>query len=298
MDVTLSLAAIQMSMSDSRIDNVSTAERLVRQAASDGAKIILIPELFEGEYFCKEQDAQHQQRAQTIDENPTIAHFQKVAAELNVVLPLSVYERAGNALFNTVVMVDADGSQMGVYRKSHIPDGPGYSEKFYFSPGDTGFRVWATRHGRIGVGICWDQWFPEAARAMALQGAECILYPTAIGSEPQEPTWDSSRHWQRVMQGHAAANLMPVMAANRIGREVQNKIEINFYGSSFIADNTGALVAEAGRDTEEVIHASFDRSALSTLRSSWGLFRDRRPELYGALLTLDGSESYFSHPTK
>ena len=298
MDVTLSLAAIQMSMSDSRIDNVSTAERLVRQAASDGAKIILIPELFEGEYFCKEQDAQHQQRAQTIDENPTIAHFQKVAAELNVVLPLSVYERAGNALFNTVVMVDADGSQMGVYRKSHIPDGPGYSEKFYFSPGDTGFRVWATRHGRIGVGICWDQWFPEAARAMALQGAECILYPTAIGSEPQEPTWDSSRHWQRVMQGHAAANLMPVMAANRIGREVQNTTEINFYGSSFIADNTGALVAEAGRDTEEVIHASFDRSALSTLRSSWGLFRDRRPELYGALLTLDGSESYFSHPTK
>jgi len=287
-----------MSMSDSREDNVAKAERLVRQAASAGAKIILIPELFEGEYFCKEHDAQHQQRAQTIDENPAIAHFQKVAAELNVVLPLSVYERAGNALFNTVVIVDADGSQMGVYRKSHIPDGPGYSEKFYFSPGDTGFRVWATRHGRIGVGICWDQWFPEAARAMALQGAECILYPTAIGSEPQEPTWDSSRHWQRVMQGHAAANLMPVMAANRIGREVQNTTEINFYGSSFIADNTGALVAEAGRDTEEVIHATFDRSALSTLRSSWGLFRDRRPELYGALLTLDGSESYFSHPTK
>jgi len=298
MDVTLSLAAIQMSMSDSRINNVSTAERLVRQAASDGAKIILIPELFEGEYFCKEQDAQNQQRAQTIDENLTVSHFQNVAAELNVVLPLSVYERAGNALFNTVVMVDADGSQMGVYRKSHIPDGPGYSEKFYFSPGDTGFRVWATRHGRIGVGICWDQWFPEAARAMALQGAECILYPTAIGSEPQEPTWDSSRHWQRVMQGHAAANLMPVMAANRIGREVQNTTEIDFYGSSFIADNTGALVAEAGRDTEEVIHATFDRSALSTLRSSWGLFRDRRPELYGALLTLDGSESYFSHPSK
>ena len=296
--MTLSLAAIQMSMSDSREDNVAKAERLVRQAASAGAQIILIPELFEGEYFCKEHDAQHQQRAQTLDENPTIAHFQKVAAELNVVLPLSVYERAGNALFNTVVIVDADGSQLGVYRKSHIPDGPGYSEKFYFSPGDTGFRVWATRHARVGVGICWDQWFPEAARAMALQGAECILYPTAIGSEPQEPTWDSSRHWQRVMQGHAAANLMPVMAANRIGREVQNTTEINFYGSSFIADNTGALVAEAGRDTEEVIHATFDRSALSTLRSSWGLFRDRRPELYGALLTLDGSDSHFSHPAK
>ena len=294
--MTLSLAAIQMSMSDSRDDNVAKAERLVRQAASAGAKIILIPELFEDEYFCKEHDAAHHQRAMSIDKNPTISQFQKVAAELNVVLPLSVYERAGNALFNTVVMVDADGSRMGVYRKSHIPDGPGYSEKFYFSPGDTGFRVWATKHGRVGVGICWDQWFPEAARAMALQGAECILYPTAIGSEPQDPTWDSSRHWQRVMQGHAAANLLPVMAANRIGREVQNSTEVNFYGSSFIADNTGALVAEAGRDSEEVIHATFDRSALAALRSSWGLFRDRRPELYGSLLTLDGSDSYFSHP--
>ena len=294
--MTLSLAAIQMSMSDSREDNVAKAERLVRQAASAGAKIILIPELFEDEYFCKEHDAAHHQRAMSIDKNPTISQFQKVAAELNVVLPLSVYERAGNALFNTVVMVDADGCRMGVYRKSHIPDGPGYSEKFYFSPGDTGFRVWATKHGRVGVGICWDQWFPEAARAMALQGAECILYPTAIGSEPQDPRWDSSRHWQRVMQGHAAANLLPVMAANRIGREVQNSTEVNFYGSSFIADNTGALVAEAGRDSEEVIHATFDRSALAALRSSWGLFRDRRPELYGSLLTLDGSDSYFSPP--
>ena len=297
MDVTLSLAAIQMSMSDSREDNVAKAERLVRHAASAGARIILIPELFEGEYFCKEHDALHHQRAMAIDDNPTISHFQKVAAELNLVLPLSVYERAGNALFNTVVMIDADGSRMGEYRKSHIPDGPGYSEKFYFSPGDTGFRVWSTQHGKVGVGICWDQWFPEAARAMALQGAECILYPTAIGSEPQDPTWDSSRHWQRVMQGHAAANLLPIMAANRIGREVQNSTEVTFYGSSFISDNTGELVAEAGRDTEEVIHATFDRAALSALRSSWGLFRDRRPELYGALLTLDGSDSYFTHPT-
>ena len=283
-------------MSETREDNVATAERLVRQAASGGAEIILIPELFEGQYFCKEQEAVHHQRATSIEDNVTISHFQKVAAELKVVLPLSVYERAGNALFNTVVMVDADGSRMGVYRKSHIPDGPGYSEKFYFSPGDTGFRVWNTQRGRIGVGICWDQWFPEAARAMALQGAECILYPTAIGSEPQDPTWDSSRHWQRVMQGHAAANLIPVMAANRVGREVENSTEITFYGSSFITDNTGALVAEAGRDSEEIIHATFDRSALSALRSSWGLFRDRRPELYGSLLTLDGSNSYFSQP--
>ena len=283
-------------MSETRENNVATAERLVRQAASGGAGIILIPELFEGQYFCKEQEAVHHQRATSIEDNVTISHFQKVAAELKVVLPLSVYERAGNALFNTVVMVDADGSRMGVYRKSHIPDGPGYSEKFYFSPGDTGFRVWNTQRGRIGVGICWDQWFPEAARAMALQGAECILYPTAIGSEPQDPTWDSSRHWQRVMQGHAAANLIPVMAANRVGREVQNSTEITFYGSSFITDNTGALVAEAGRDSEEIIHATFDRSALSALRSSWGLFRDRRPELYGSLLTLDGSNSFFSQP--
>lgn len=283
-------------MSDTRQDNVDKAEHLVRQAASCGARIILIPELFEGLYFCKEQEVQHHSRALAIDENPTVQHFQKVARELNVVLPISVYERAGNALFNTVVMVDGDGSRLGVYRKSHIPDGPGYSEKFYFSQGDTGFRVWNTQHGRIGVGICWDQWFPEAARVMALHGAECILYPTAIGSEPQDPTWDSSRHWQRVMQGHAAANLIPVMAANRIGREVQNTTEINFYGSSFITDNTGALVAEAGRDSEEVIYAEFDRAALSALRSSWGLFRDRRPELYGSLLTLDGNDSFFSHP--
>lgn len=289
----LSLGAIQMHMSDDVADNVARAERLVREAAQRGARIILIPELFEGHYFCKDQLPQHQQRATPLDENSTISHFQKIAKELNVVLPLSVYERAGNALFNTVVMVDADGSRMGVYRKSHIPDGPGYTEKYYFSPGDTGFRVWDTKHGRVGVGICWDQWFPEAARAMALQGAECILYPTAIGSEPPDPSWDSSKHWQRVMQGHAGANLMPVMAANRIGREVGVANEITFYGSSFIAENTGALVAEASRDTEEVLVAEFDRNQLAQLRSSWGLFRDRRPELYGSLLTLDGRDSFF-----
>lgn len=282
-------------MSDDVAENVTRAERLVREAAQRGARIILIPELFEGHYFCKDQLPQHQQRATPLDENSTISHFQNVARELNVVLPLSVYERAGNALFNTVVMVDADGSRMGVYRKSHIPDGPGYTEKYYFSPGDTGFRVWDTKHGRVGVGICWDQWFPEAARAMALQGAECILYPTAIGSEPPDPSWDSSKHWQRVMQGHAGANLMPVMAANRIGREVGEGNEITFYGSSFIADNTGALVAEASRDAEEVLVAEFDREQLAQLRSSWGLFRDRRPELYGSLLTLDGRDGYFRH---
>lgn len=278
-----------MAMSENTADNVAKAEHYVREAATGGSRIILIPELFEGEYFCKDLVAEHLKRALPIDENPTIAHFQRVAKELNVVLPLSVFERAGNALFNTVVMVDADGSRMGIYRKSHIPDGPGYTEKYFFSPGDTGFRVWNTQHGRVGVGICWDQWFPEAARAMALAGAQCIIYPTAIGSEPPDPSWDSSRHWQRVMQGHAAANIIPVMAANRVGHEKGSTTEITFYGSSFIADYTGEIVAKAGRDTEEVISAEFDVVAIEALRTSWGLFRDRRPDLYSSLLSLDGN---------
>ena len=292
--MTLALAAIQMSMTNDISANIAKAELFVREAAQKGARIILIPELFEREYFCKDQRSEFHQFATPLHANPTVAHFQSLAKELSVVLPVSVYERAGNALFNTVVMIDADGSQMGIYRKSHIPDGPGYSEKYYFSPGDTGFRVWDTKYGRVGVGICWDQWFPEAARAMALLGAECIVYPTAIGSEPPDPTWDSSLHWQRVMQGHAGANLVPVMAANRIGLERNSTNDVTFYGSSFIADNTGALVACAGRDTEEVIVATFDREALAQTRASWGLFRDRRPELYGSLLTLDGSEGFFS----
>ena len=278
-----------MAMAENTSDNVAKAEHYVREAAAGGSRIILIPELFEGEYFCKDLVADHLKRALPLDENPTITHFQKIAKELNVVLPLSVFERAGNTLFNTVVMVDADGSRMGIYRKSHIPDGPGYTEKYFFSPGDTGFRVWNTQHGRVGVGICWDQWFPEAARAMALAGAQCIIYPTAIGSEPADPSWDSSRHWQRVMQGHAAANIIPVMAANRVGYEKGSTTEITFYGSSFIADYTGEIVAEAGRDTEEVISAEFDDAAIEALRTSWGLFRDRRPDLYGSLLSLDGN---------
>jgi N-carbamoylputrescine amidase len=278
-----------MAMSENISDNVAKAEHYVRMAAAGGSRIILIPELFESEYFCKDLVAEHLKRALPLDENPTITHFQQIAKELNVVLPLSVFERAGNALFNTVVMVDADGSRMGIYRKSHIPDGPGYTEKYFFSPGDTGFRVWNTQHGRVGVGICWDQWFPEAARAMALAGAQCIIYPTAIGSEPPDPSWDSSRHWQRVMQGHAAANIIPVMAANRVGHEKGSTTEITFYGSSFIADYTGEIVAEAGRDTEEVISAEFDVAAIEALRTSWGLFRDRRPDLYGSLLSLDGN---------
>ncbi len=287
----LRVAALQMAMGDDLDVNLATAERLVRDAASQGARIILIPELFEGPYFCKDQSSEHLGRARPLEGHPTIEHFGRVARELDVVLPLSIYERAGQALFNTVVIADADGTVLGHYRKSHIPDGPGYTEKYYFSPGDTGFRVWDTMHGTIGVGICWDQWFPEAARSMALLGAEVLLYPTAIGSEPPDPTWDSSGHWQRVMQGHAGANLMPVVAANRIGREVGRTCEITFYGSSFIADNTGAKVAEADRDHEAVLVASFDREHLCTQRAAWGLFRDRRPELYGPIVTLDGRTS-------
>jgi len=287
--MTLSLGAVQMSMTQDVAANLDTAERLVRDAAGRGARIVLIPELFEDVYFCKDVDAKHLQRARPVDGHPTVSRFAALAAELGVVLPLSIFERAGNALFNTVVMVDADGRTLGTYRKSHIPDGIGYSEKFYFSPGDTGFRVWDTAHGRVGLGICWDQWFPEAARVMALQGAECILYPTAIGSEPPDPAWDSSGHWQRVMQGHAGANLLPVLSANRHGTETGEQTEIIFYGSSFIADNTGAKVAEAGRDSDEVLVAHFDRAELERLRLSWGLFRDRRPDLYGRISTLDGN---------
>ena len=286
----VTVAAIQMSMAVDVATNVATAERLVRAAAATGAQVILIPELFEGHYFCKDQLASELARALPIEGHPTIEHFMKLAQELGVVLPISVYERANNTLFNTVAMIDADGSMLGIYRKSHIPDGPGYTEKYYFSPGDTGFQVWNTRFGNIGVGICWDQWFPEAARAMALMGAELLLYPTAIGSEPPNPTWDSSMHWQRVMQGHAGANLMPVIAANRTGREVGVNNEIMFYGSSFIADATGAKVAEADREEETVLTATFDLEAVRAMRLGWGVFRDRRPELYIPLITLDGDE--------
>ena len=282
------VAALQMQMATDVAANVVTAERLVRAAAAQGAQVVLIPELFEGHYFCKDQRAEELGRAKPVEGHPTVAHFAKIARELGVVLPLSIFERANNAFFNTVVMVDADGSTLGIYRKSHIPDGPGYSEKFYFSPGDTGFRVWPTRFGTVGVGICWDQWFPEVARSMALLGADVILYPTAIGSEPQNPTWDSSGHWQRVMQGHAAANLVPVVAANRIGREVGQPTEVTFYGSSFITDATGAKVAEAGRDDERVLVADVDIEANRSMRAAWGLFRDRRPDLYSALTSLDG----------
>lgn len=260
--------------------NVATATRLVREAAKRGARLILVPELFEDRYFCEDQRAEHLSKARPLAGHPTVEHFAALARELNVVLPVSFYERSGNEQFNSCAIVDADGSILGVYRKSHIPDGPGYSEKYYFRPGDTGFRVWDTAVGRIGVGICWDQWFPEVARAFALAGAEVILYPTAIGSEPTEPHWDSAPHWQRVMQGHAGANLVPLVAANRVGVEVGSRFTLEFYGSSFIAGPTGDKIAEADRTSETVLTATFDFDEVASLRRSWGVFRDRRTDLY------------------
>ena len=285
----VTVAATQMSCSWDRADNLARAERLVRQAASQGAQIILIQELFETPYFCQQPNADYLQLATTVEDNPAIRHFQAVARELNVVLPISFFELAGRARFNSVAIIDADGSNLGIYRKSHIPDGPGYHEKYYFNPGDTGFKVWQTRYAKIGVGICWDQWFPESARAMALQGAELLFYPTAIGSEPHDPGINSREHWQRVQQGHAGANLMPLIASNRIGREEQGDYDITFYGSSFIADQFGAKVQELDQQEEGVLVQTFDLDTLEHIRSAWGVFRDRRPNLYGALKTLDGS---------
>lgn len=285
----ITVAATQMSCSWDRADNLAKAERLVRQAASEGAQIILIQELFETPYFCQKPNADYLQLATTVDDNPAIRHFQAVAKELNVVLPISFFELAGRARFNSIAIIDADGSNLGVYRKSHIPDGPGYHEKYYFNPGDTGFKVWQTRYAKIGVGICWDQWFPESARAMALQGAELLFYPTAIGSEPHDHSINSREHWQRVQQGHAGANLMPLIASNRIGREEQDGYDITFYGSSFIADQFGAKVQELDQQEEGVLVQRFDLDELEHIRSAWGVFRDRRPNLYGPLKSLDGS---------
>lgn len=284
----VSVAALQMSCTGSREENIAKADRLVRKAAGLGARIILPQELFETPYFCQTEDPAFYGFAAETDRDPAVRHFARVAKELGVVIPVSFYERKNNARYNSVALLDADGSLLGVYRKSHIPGGPGYEEKFYFSPGDTGFRVWNTAFGRIGVGICWDQWFPEAARCMALQGAELLFYPTAIGSEPESPETDSKAHWQRCMQGHAAANLVPVIAANRVGTERAGGSAVTFYGSSFIADERGEIKAEAGRTEETVLLAEFDLDETAARRADWGVFRDRRPDLYGPLLTLDG----------
>jgi N-carbamoylputrescine amidase len=285
----LTLAAVQFACSWDLPANADTAERLARQAAARGAQVILLQELFATPYFCITQEARHLALAAPLAGHPLVARFAALARELGVVLPVSLFERAGEAAFNTVAMVDADGRLLGRYRKSHIPQGPGYEEKYYFAPGDTGLRVWDTAFGRIGMGICWDQWFPEAARAMALMGAEILLYPTAIGSEPAEPGYDSAPHWETVMRGHAGANIVPLVAANRIGTETQGERAVTFYGSSFIAGATGELLAKASRDGEEVLTATVDLDAARDLRRSWGVFRDRRPELYRALATLEGA---------
>ena len=283
-------AATQMACSWAREANIAGAESLVREAAGLGAQIVLIQELFETPYFCQDEKQDYFALAAPTEGNPLLQRMAALAAELRVVLPVSFFERANNAYYNSLAMIDADGSNMGVYRKSHIPDGPGYQEKFYFNPGDTGFRVWRTRYATIGSGICWDQWFPESARSMALMGAEILFYPTAIGSEPQDATLNSKDHWQRTMQGHAAANMVPLVASNRIGREEGEKASITFYGASFIAGPTGEKVAEADSENRAVLTARFDLDAIRAQRASWGLFRDRRPDLYGALMTADGSQ--------
>lgn len=286
----VTVAATQMSCSWDSQDNLNRAEQMVREAAAQGAQIILLQELFETPYFCIEIHQQHVNLATEVAHNPAIQHFAKLAKELDVVIPISFFERAARTQFNSIAVIDAGGEVLGVYRKTHIPDAEAYQEKYYFSPGDTGFKVWQTKYAKIGIGICWDQWFPEAARDMALQGAELLLYPTAIGSEPNQPELDSMPHWQRVMQGHSAANMLPVIASNRIGTEkaLHMDMEMTFYGSSFISDHTGAKVQELGREETGVICHSFDLDAIDFERRGWGLFRDRVPKAYQRLLTLDG----------
>lgn len=277
------VAATQMSCSWNREEVLDKAEKLVRKAAAEGANIILLQELFETPYFCQKQKFEYFDLAKPLSENAAVKRFTEVAKELQVVLPISFYEKAGNTAFNTIAIIDADGTILGTYRKTHIPDGLPYAEKFYFTPGDTGFKVWKTKYADIGVGICWDQWFPEADRSMALLGAELLFYPTAIGSEPTLNI-DSKPHWQHAMQGHAAANIMPVIASNRIGTETDDESSMTFYGSSFIADQTGTIVEEADRETEAVLVHEFDLDAIAQMRREWGVFRDRRPEMYGTLM--------------
>ncbi|MCI6043896.1 N-carbamoylputrescine amidase [bacterium] len=280
------VAATQMSCSWDAKETLDKAERLVREAAAKGAQIILQQELFEHPYFCQHHNFDYLELSTPLDENPAVNRFQQVAAELKVVIPVCFYERAGNKAFNSVAMIDADGSILGIYRKTHIPDGVPYAEKFYFTPGDTGFLVWNTAYAKIGLGICWDQWFPETARCLALKGAEMLLFPTAIGNELYLP-FDSKDHWQRCLQGHAAANVMPVIASNRIGteRDEVNDTEMTFYGSSFITDETGGKIAEANRTDETVLVAELDLDRIAVKRRQWGIFRDRRPDMYQTILT-------------
>lgn len=286
MSKVVTFAALQLAKSWDLEDNLNKAKQAIREAAENGANVILPQELFAAPYFCKKQEAKYFELAEQMENCRLIKEMSVLAKELDVVIPVSYFEKAGNTFFNSLVMIDADGTVLENYRKSHIPDGPGYSEKYYFSPGDTGFKVWQTKFGKFGAGICWDQWFPELARSLALHGAEAIFYPTAIGSEPQDSTLDSRDHWQRTMQGHSAANLIPVIASNRVGTEVDDGVETIFYGSSFITDHTGGKIAEAPRDGEAIIYAHIDLAKTAKARHSWGLFRDRRPELYGSLAKL------------
>ena len=279
----LTVAATQMACTWDADDNIQRAEDLVRLAAEDGAQVILLQELFQTPYFCLEQKSQHFDLARRLDQDKAVAHFRVLAKSLGVVLPISYFERAGQAYYNSLAIIDADGEILWNYRKTHIPQAPGYEEKFYFSPGDTGFRAIDTKHGRIGCGICWDQWFPETARSLAILGAEVLLFPTAIGSEPGQTDFDSAGHWQRTMQGHAAANMVPVVASNRVGLEKGPNLEMTFYGSSFIADHTGAMLAEANRVDETYLTAKIDLDASRSYRQSWGTWRDRRPDMYGLI---------------
>jgi len=285
------VAATQMSCSSNIDENISKAEALVRKAAEKGAQIILLQELFETPYFCQQEKSDYYVYAKELENNKAVSHFKEIAKELQVVLPISFYEKKNCARYNSVAVIDANGEVLGKYRKSHIPDGPGYEEKFYFNPGDTGFKVWNTRYGKIGVGICWDQWYPEAARCMTLMGAELLFYPTAIGTEPQDDSIDSKDHWQTCMLGHAAANLIPVIASNRIGIEEDESSKITFYGSSFIAGPQGSKITEADRNNETIITAEFDLDKLENQRVEWGIFRDRRPDLYKIITTYDGELS-------
>ncbi|WP_227685884.1 N-carbamoylputrescine amidase [Psychrobacter aquimaris] len=284
----VTVATTQMACGWDIQKNITTATNLITQAAKGGANIILVQELFETPYFCQVHEFNYFKLATTVADNAAINHFKQLAKELEVVLPISFYEKSGNTFFNSVTVIDADGEILGTYRKTHIPDGIPYAEKFYFTPGDTGFKVWETKYAKIGVGICWDQWFPECARSMALMGAELLFYPTAIGDEPTLDI-DSKGHWQRCMQGHAAANLMPVIASNRIGTETisqnGNDSTMQFYGGSFITDGRGEIIQEASADTSEVISTTFDLDQLAIERRQWGVFRDRRPSMYGTLLT-------------
>ena len=281
---TITVAALQSSYGEDMAANIKRTEELVREAASRGAQAILPSELFQGPYFCVSQEERWFGTAYPWREHPCVLAMAPLAKELGVAIPVSIFEREGQHYFNSLVMLDADGEALGVYRKSHIPDGPGYQEKYYFRPGDTGFRVWNTKHGRLGVGICWDQWYPETARAMMLLGAEVLFYPTAIGSEPHDKELDTAEPWRRAMQGHAVSNVVPVVGSNRTGFEAVTEVGQKFYGSSFIADHRGDLVEALGRDEEGVLVHTFDLDYIDRHRAAWGFFRDRRTDLYRSLV--------------